>query len=114
MLPRRLRLTEKRTFDRIFRRGRTARGRFFGVRFLPAGHGGRVTFVVTKKVAKLATERNRTKRRARAAFGALIGSRLPVNDMVIVVYRSLAKVSYATVAQDAAAIWDQLEKKSKR
>lgn len=68
MLPKPARVRTNAEFDRIFRRGRSRYGRHLGVRAAePGGFGVAQTgFIVGRKTAPLATDRNRLKRRLRA------------------------------------------------
>ncbi len=68
MLPKPARVRTNAEFDRIFRHGRSRYGRSLGVRAAePAGSGvSQAGFIVGRKVAPLATGRNRLKRRLRA------------------------------------------------
>lgn len=54
----------------ILRKGKSARGRFFGLRVLPSycSHP-RFAIVSSKRVSKFAVDRNRARRRVREAIG---------------------------------------------
>lgn len=66
MLPRENRLKKEKEFESVFKGGRTFRGEYVFLRYLVNGTDKtKVGFVVSKKVSKLATERNKIKRRMR-------------------------------------------------
>lgn len=97
MLPRELRLNEKRLYDQVFRRGTWARGRYFSVVWLTTNKSGKLGFIVTKKVTKSAVARNRSKRRIRTAMYELLqgefSSLLQNHYLVVVLHQTVDKVS---------------------
>lgn len=97
MLPRELRLNEKRLYDQVFRRGTWARGRYFSVVWLATNKPGKLGFIVTKKVTKSAVARNRSKRRIRALMHELLqGDFSPLMQyhyLVVVLHQTVDNVS---------------------
>ena len=66
MLPRENRLKKEKEFEAVFKGGRTFKGEYVLLRYLVNGTDKtKVGFVVSKKVSKLATQRNKIKRRMR-------------------------------------------------
>lgn len=66
MLPLENRLKKEKEFEAVFKGGRTIKGRNVFLRYLINGTDKtKVGFVVSKKVSKLAVERNKIKRRMR-------------------------------------------------
>jgi len=66
MLPKENRLKKEKEFEAVFKGGRTIRGKSVFLRYLINGtEQTRVGFVVSKKISKLAVERNKAKRRMR-------------------------------------------------
>ncbi|MFC1632757.1 ribonuclease P protein component [Patescibacteria group bacterium] len=91
MLKRHNRLRKQRQIDRIFKEGRRFHSKDAtihvswekdGVEYPPRG-----TIVVSKKVAKKATDRNRIKRQVRSIIESIIDE-LPANLLFIIVVRS--------------------------
>jgi ribonuclease P protein component len=72
MFAREQRLTEKKLFDLIFRRGTWVRGQTFSLVFHSTPQPGKIGFIITKKIAKSSVVRNQIKRRIRAAFEQVI------------------------------------------
>ncbi len=108
------RLTDKRIFTRLFQRGRWIKGQDFSLRVMPTrSEPGQIAFVMSKKVAKSAAIRNRTKRRLRAGFrhflsDASFTSLLGHNYILIVVHRALDDKPSAEVLHDVAATLQKL------
>jgi ribonuclease P protein component len=66
MLPKENRLKKEKEFEAVFKGGRTFRGKSVLLRYLINGtNETRIGFVVSKKISKLAVERNKAKRRMR-------------------------------------------------
>lgn len=68
MLPKKNRIKNKKDFEATFKKGRVFRKNFFILRALKNGLGGcRLAAVISKKVSKKATERNKIRRMIFAA-----------------------------------------------
>jgi ribonuclease P protein component len=66
MLPKENRLKKEKEFEAVFKGGRTLRGKSVFLKYLINGTDQtRIGFVVSKKISKLAVERNKAKRRMR-------------------------------------------------
>lgn len=65
------RLTEKRSFDYIYRKGQSVANKQLVLLYAPTKKGIRIGFVVSKKVGK-SVVRNKTKRRLREIIRPLI------------------------------------------
>jgi ribonuclease P protein component len=66
MLPKENRLKKEKEFEAVFKGGRTLKGKNVFLRYLINGTDKtKVGFVVSKKISKLAVERNKIKRRMR-------------------------------------------------
>lgn len=66
MLPKENRLKKEKEFEAVFKGGRLVKGNSIFLKYLANGTDKtKVGFVVSKKVSKLAVERNKTKRRMR-------------------------------------------------
>jgi ribonuclease P protein component len=85
---RRHRLSRSRDFDAVFRKGRSVSTRFLILYSFPrpdeSHEEPRLGLAVSRKVGG-AVERNRIKRRLRAAFGELSGSLPAAHDYVLIV-----------------------------
>ncbi len=67
MLPRAARLTQRRDFQRVYRRGRSITGPLLWLKYVESTTPSlRIGVVVSTKTAALATDRNRLKRQIRA------------------------------------------------
>jgi ribonuclease P protein component len=79
-----LRLTRKKDFDAVYKKGRTISTALFSFRFLENNRKTtRFAFVVAARTQKLATQRNTTKRRLRSVVATLIPGVKPGFDIVI-------------------------------
>ncbi|MCK9445793.1 ribonuclease P protein component [bacterium] len=66
MLPKENRLKKEKEFEAVFKGGRTLKGKSVFLKYLINGTDQtRIGFVVSKKISKLAVERNKAKRRMR-------------------------------------------------
>lgn len=115
MLKREQRLTDKRLFATLFRRGTWVRGRVMSLILIPTPQRGKVGFVITKKVAKSAVVRNRTKRRIRATFIEI--SKLPeyaafLSDttIAVMIHRTIDELSYEQLKSDMVHLFEKLKK----
>jgi ribonuclease P protein component len=70
------RLTSKKLYDTLFKRGQWYRGKWFSLITLPIQRveHGKIGFIVTKKTLRAATARNRAKRQVRHAFRVVFQS----------------------------------------
>lgn len=98
MLPRPLRLSAQRDFARVFRKGVSVSTPFFYVRLLPSPLSNlRVGVVVSNKISKKATIRNRIKRRLRAASYEERGRIGIPADIVIISKPSIVDATYEQI-----------------
>jgi ribonuclease P protein component len=66
MLPKANRLTKKKDFERVFRRGKRLKDKFLTIKILGNNlNVSRFGFIVSKKISKKAVLRNKIKRRLR-------------------------------------------------
>jgi ribonuclease P protein component len=94
MLPRDLRLRANRDFQKVYGEGRSWAHPLLALHVLPQPEGQRIGFSVSRKVGK-AVVRNRTRRRAREAVRAQIGSWKTGFDCVMVLRAAAAEAEFA-------------------
>jgi ribonuclease P protein component len=86
-LSRRHRLSRSRDFDAVYRKGRSVSTRFLVLYSFPREEGEdgepRLGLAVSRQLGN-AVERNRLKRRLRAAFDAVAGELPPGHDYVLI------------------------------
>jgi ribonuclease P protein component len=84
MLPAVHRLRSRRDFERVYRMGHRLSGRMLSLRVAPHQNGPtRVGFVVSTKISKAATVRNRLKRQLRHLVRDLLPTLPPHRDIIV-------------------------------
>ncbi len=117
MFPRKARLTDPKLFALMTRAGTWQKGRYMSLRYLPVrGEMGKISFVMSKKVSKLANVRNRSKRRARAVFQELLKQTefSPVAKkfhMLVIMHRPLTEVTHQEIRQEVISLVRGLQRK---
>lgn len=99
------RLTKKKVFDTIFKRGHRIRGKWFSLVTLPQSGQGKIGFIVTKKTLRASTARNRAKRRVRGAFRSIFhkGEFQPIkqhNTIIVLLHQSVDDISFAELTSE--------------
>lgn len=105
------RLTKRKDFDTVFKRGRAATDRALFLKFAKTTPDQplRAAFVISTKTAKSAVKRNRARRQAREAFRALLPRLAPGFDLVITIKASFLPLSFA----EKSAALEKLLKKAR-
>lgn len=101
MLPRLNRLTKKKDFEETYQQGKAVGGNFLLIKTKPNQEKQtRIGIVVSKKVAKKATERNKLKRRIREIVRKKNTKDKLGGDIVIIAKKPSAKASYRELEAD--------------
>lgn len=89
------------TISHVYRKGRTVRGNFCAIKFMPNGREGyRAAVVVSKKVSKSAVVRNRIRRRIYEIVRSLESRMVTPHDMVITVFHEqVARVPHEQLVE---------------
>ena len=100
MLPRAHRLTKKKDFDEVFKKGKSAKVDFLVVKALKNNRPeSRFGFVVSKKISNKATIRNKVKRRlSQAVFFQLPGILISV-DVVMIALLGIEKKEFFEIKE---------------
>lgn len=106
MLPKNLRLRNKRDFEKLWKRGQSVYGRLLGIRFLPNQKGEtRLGAVVGVRVHKRATKRNTAKRRMREALRREYASRISRGfDVAIIGRPGIIEASYKDIVNELGTL----------
>ena len=105
MLPKELRLRNKRDFDKLWKRGRSLHGRLLGIRFAPNQKGDtRLGIVIGVKIHKRATKRNTAKRRIREALRREYAPRIHGFDIAVIGRSGIIEASYKEITDELGAI----------
>jgi len=95
----------------VFRNGRSGRDALFTVIAAASGQPGpRLGLAVSKKNARLATQRNRIKRLVRQAFRTQ-AHRLPAVDVVVIARPGIAGRSNGEITRSINEHWNRLARR---
>lgn len=110
MIPSAYRLRSRKSFDVIYRRGKSVANEHLVLLTLPSRNSTpKVGFVVGKKVGK-AVCRNKVKRRLREIFRSLIGRVAGHTSYVVVARSGAAHVDYAGLESDLTQLLQRADK----
>lgn len=110
MLPKENRLKKEKEFEAVFKGGRTLRGKGVFLRYLINGTDKtRIGFIVSKKISKLAVERNKAKRRMRDIVRLKKDSLKEGLSIVIVSLPSIKKMAYKEIKEDLESLLNKKE-----
>lgn len=110
MLARQRRLVREKDFEKIFRQGKAYYTKLLGVKALASqAIFNRYGLVVSAKVSKKASDRNRLKRQLRAAVRGLDKKLISGLDLVIMVLPGLLKQDYKTIKSELERIFVKLK-----
>lgn len=110
MLPKKNRLTKKVDFERAMREGSLAQGRLFGLLvYKEQGQGDpRIGFIVSNKISKKATQRNRAKRLLREAVTSRLSEIPNQTVLVFLARKTILGKSKKEVEKEVARVLDKL------
>ncbi|MFA5048048.1 MAG: ribonuclease P protein component [Patescibacteria group bacterium] len=95
MLAKTYRLAKRSDFDHLFKCGKKINSSIFIARYVENGLGkSRFTAVVSNKISKKATERNKLKRRFREVIKSNLSNFSQDYDLLISVLPAVAKLNY--------------------
>jgi len=101
MLAKKYRLSKRNDFESIFKNGKKAFSKFFGIRFkLNDLENPRITVVVSNKVSKSAVKRNRIKRQVRAIVKPTMTTFKQNFDIIINVLSPILEAERDTIEGD--------------
>lgn len=106
MLPRQQRLHADRDIRRLLQRGARRRNEVLHITAAPSTAAqSRVAVVVSKQVAKRATDRNRIRRQVQAMLPALLQSTAPPTDILIRIAPAAAHANRDAIRSALANLW---------
>ncbi|MDD4531114.1 MAG: ribonuclease P protein component [Candidatus Pacebacteria bacterium] len=110
MLPKENRLKKEKEFEAVFKGGRTFRGEYVLLRYLVNGTDKtKVGFITSKKVSKLATERNKAKRRMREIVRLRKGKIKDGLSIIIIALPRINSAGYEEIEKDLVKILSKEE-----
>lgn len=105
MLPKKIRLHKSHEIIRIVHRGRFLRNAHFVIKYNRGAMGvSRIAFIVSNKISKKATIRNRIRRQLRSIFFLLQKGFKEKYDMVIIVRPPIIKATYQEMKNEIEAL----------
>lgn len=108
MLAKKYRLIKKKDFEKTFKQGRFLKNNFFNIRIIENNlEISRFGFVVSLKVSKKATERNKTRRRLQESIGLKIEQIKSGFDIVIMAKPEIKSKSWAEIDNQLETILKQ-------
>ncbi|MBL7045951.1 MAG: ribonuclease P protein component [Parcubacteria group bacterium] len=89
----------------VMKRGKSSKGRFLAVKYVNGGDAAKISVVVSKKVSKGATKRNKVKRRVREIARKFIKEgRMPNGSFVIIALPDALDALVADMSEDLFAV----------
>lgn len=112
MLPREKRLRAERDIRRVYQKGSFFSLRPFNINYVPNRLGfTRLAFVINKKVAKKAVDRNKVKRLFREAFRQLYATLPSGYDVVVGIKREALKIKLEEIATEAKKVAERISQR---
>lgn len=112
MLPKEKRLRAEEDFKRVYQRGSFFSLRSFNVNYAPNRLGfSRLAFVVNKKVAKKAVDRNLVKRRFREVFRQLYETLPTGYDVIVGIKREALGLKVDAILAEAKKVTERMGQK---
>ena len=109
MLPKTNRLTKKKDFDLAFKNGKSLRGDFLMLKvFKNNFKHSRIGFVVSKKVSKKASVRNKIKRRLRAAVLSQLENIKKPADIIILSLPIINKKDFSQIKEEVIKLFENV------
>jgi len=109
MLSKEYRLSKKKDFDGVFKKGESIKNGFLIFKVLnnPSNSSGQVPisrfgFVVSKKISTKATVRNKVKRRLRDAVSAKLPELKKSKDVIVITLPGIEKKEFAEIEKMVA------------
>ena len=108
MLPPKNRLKAERDFERIFRNGKAVSGQFLVLKTAPNGKDfSRFGFVVSQKISKKATIRNKIKRRLREAVRMLLAKVKSGFDVVFFTRKGIEEKGFLEIKESLEELFEK-------
>lgn len=101
MLPKKYRLQYRKDFARIYKKGKFLRTLLFNIKYLKNNLDcSRFAFVISTKISKKATERNKIKRQLRAIIREKIKNLQNNYDLIIIAQTKILNQKFTTLQEE--------------
>jgi len=109
LLPKINRLTKKKDFEAVFKKGKSVKNGFLVFKILNNSLlKNRFGFIVSKKVSNKATIRNKVKRRLRAIISKELDDIKGYRDMVIITLPGIEKKEFSELQENIHTIFKKI------
>lgn len=106
MLAKKFRLTKQKELKEVFQKGRKGFGYLIGIRFLANNlENSRITVVVSNKVSKKATRRNRLKRQAREIIRLNLDNLNNSYDIIVTILPTALNKEYEDLEKELMTLF---------
>lgn len=110
MLPKENRLKKEKEFEAVFKGGRSFKGKSVFLKYLINGTDKtKIGFVVSKKISKLAVERNKAKRRMREIVRLKRGGIKDGLSIIVIPLPPIKTMSYGELKEDLENLLNKKE-----
>jgi ribonuclease P protein component len=109
MLKSQYRLTKKKDFDQVFKNGRSAYSGILGLKYLDNElKDSRFGIIISNRVSKKATERNKLKRQIREIIRSQINKIKPGKDCIFIVLSPILGKSHEEIEESIEKLLQRL------
>ncbi|MCK4540039.1 ribonuclease P protein component [Candidatus Parcubacteria bacterium] len=111
MLPLKNRLSKKKDFDRVFKKGKSSFDDLLGVKTIKGGKQGfpRFGIMVSSKISKKAVTRNKIKRRIRNIVAKNYIDNINAKDVIIITLPGILNKKYNEIEKSLCAHFKKLK-----
>jgi ribonuclease P protein component len=110
MLPKPHRLTEKKDYQFVLKRGKMNQGKYFGLASTPTEELTKIGLIVSNKISKSSVERNRIRRIVRATCREFISNNKTGFMFVFLAKKPADRVNKEELKQDVITLLSRYEK----
>lgn len=100
------RISQKTDFEKVFKNGKKTSSQDFIIRFMENGlENCRFSVIVSNKISKKATERNKLRRRIKAVISKNLSKFRKNNDIIIITLDHSKKLQFGELAENLSQLF---------